>query len=297
MHSHQLIELAAWSATNGAALIRTPAEISTSGLQQYWTAAKCRIDRWGRAVNEIGSGMTKDPAATPRSVSAQLRSLIEEILASESFSRVSAAILITYDRKRNSGEYEPLARNLLLSQADVRQKALKLLVHSPLLDAEQAVELNRFRRRCDRWNDLFMGKLLLTDDVSEFAMDAERAKEFTDGLRTKSNDQGSHAWAILLGSMQAAFQNRLSPNSPNADLNERIATGWLSCFPSELFDGRGLVPSLWMARMSHTTNDAQAMINEMLANESGASPSTPNDSALDRMSPVLKTNRRFDAGQ
>ena len=296
MQTHQLIELAAWTATNGAALIRTPAELSASGLQQFWTASRCRMDRWGRALNDLAAGMPDDPNATQQSVSAQVALVIEEILASEAFSRVSAAVLVSHDHQRDSGEYEPLARNLLLAQADIRQKALKMLIHSPLLDAQQAVELNRLRRKCDRWTDLFIGKLLLTDKVREFAVDLERAKEFAEGLLIKGSEQETHAWSILLGSMRAAFQHCLSPHAPNADLNERIATGWLSCFPSELFDGRGLVPTLWLTRMSHTTSDAQAMIDEMLANEYGPTHENAHPRFRAQTLPA-KRPRRFDSGQ
>lgn len=274
MHARQLIELAAWIATHGAALVRMPTPLSASGLNLYWSSAKCRLDRWGRELKHLSSVPEAAGPKPPRSRSSP-RPLLEEVLTGEILARVSAAVFTAHDRRRQTNECEPLARNLLQGQLDARQRVLNLIANSPVLDPELAVELNRLRRRCERWSDLLIAKLLLADDVLEFAVEPDRAADFAEGLREKSSPQ---AWPILLGSLQAAFQNLLAPHSPNADLNEQIAAGLLSCFPGESFDAYGLVPSLWLVRMSHTTSDAQGMIDDMLAIESGArssaSPST-----------------------
>ena len=50
----------------------------------------------------------------------------------------------------------------------------------------------------------------------------------------------------------------------NADLNEKIAAGILSCFPAETFDATDFVSSLWMDRLMNTTADAQGLIDELL---------------------------------
>ena len=57
--------------------------------------------------------------------------------------------------------------------------------------------------------------------------------------------------------------------SPNADLNARIATAILSCFPAELFDSTGQFRSLWLLRLFNATSDAQGMIAELLAEPAG----------------------------
>ena len=296
MHARQLIELAAWIATHGATLVRTPARLSASGLNLYWSSAKCRLDRWGRELKAISSSVENE-AKRPRPRSA-IRPLVEEVLTGEILARVSAAVFTMYDRRRQSDECEPLARNLLQGQLDARQRVLNLILHSPQLAPEQAVELNRLRRRCERWSDLLIAKLLLDDDVREFAVEAERAGDFAEGLRSHREQSSPQTWPILLASLQAAFHNLLAPNSPNGDLNERIAAGLLSCFPSEMFDAYGLAPSLWLVRMSHTTSDTQGMIEEMLSLESGGPPAASlsgRDAApVSSRRPADGLRRRFD---
>jgi hypothetical protein len=52
--------------------------------------------------------------------------------------------------------------------------------------------------------------------------------------------------------------------SPNEDLNAKIASAILSCFPSDLFDSTGLFRSLWLLRMSNVTSDVQGMIDTLV---------------------------------
>ena len=66
-------------------------------------------------------------------------------------------------------------------------------------------------------------------------------------------------------SLRAAFRTGLSPLSPNAGLNTRIANSILSCFPSEAFDSTGLLRSPWLMRLTDVADDTQGMIAELLA--------------------------------
>ena len=103
-----------------------------------------------------------------------------------------------------------------------------------------------------------------THDVSEFAVEPNRAKDFAADM---SGRGGRQAWPLIMASLRAAFQRGLSPESPNADLNGRIAAAILACFPLELFDSTGLVRSLWMMRLNNVAKDMQGMIEELLAAE------------------------------
>ena len=55
------------------------------------------------------------------------------------------------------------------------------------------------------------------------------------------------------------------------DLNARIAASLLSCLQPELFEATGLLRSAWLMRMSNVTEDAQGMIDELVAIEEPAS--------------------------
>jgi hypothetical protein len=196
---------------------------------------------------------------------------VEEILTGEVLTRVWSAVLCAHDRRRGVDELEPVARSVMIGHMEARHRALTLLVHGPDVDAEAAVKLNRLRRRAECWTDVLVGHLAALHDVSEFAVDPKRARDFAKDLSSCGNRQGGrHTWPLLVASLRTAFQSGLSPESANADLNTRIATAILSCFPQELFDSTGLLHSLWMLRLTNITEDTQGMIEELLGPEPSA---------------------------
>ena len=101
--------------------------------------------------------------------------------------------------------------------------------------------------------------------MAEFAIDIERAVEFSRDLEFQTDQKGGRqAWPLLQASLRAAFQRGLAPVSPNEDANAQIASAILSCFPADLFDSTGLFRSLWLNRMSNVTSDVQGMIETLV---------------------------------
>lgn len=272
MHARELVELAALVSVHGPLLIRHMKRISHASLEQYWAASKSRLDRWGRALKQFGTRPTAGSAEV---------ALLEEILTGEVLTRVWTSVACACDRLQGTDQIEPVARSVLLGHLEARHRVLTLLVRGPGIDAEEAVRLNRLRRRTERWTDMLIGYLLGIHDVSEFAINPQRARDFAEDLSFQSQMQGGrHAWPLIQASLQAAFGQGLFPASPNADLNHQIASSILSCFQPELFDGTGLPRSNWLMRMSNTTSDAVGMIDQLLALEDA--PPSASISALRR---------------
>ena len=228
--------------------------------------SKCRCDRWLRAVKRLADSDASDPER--RAASAlEVRPLLEEIFLSEMVLRVWTAILYAYDRRHGTGDAEPIAQNVLLSHLEVRRRALVLLVHSPLLDSEEAVLLNRLRRRMERWTDLLLGHLHGDYDVSELGFDSARVIEFSADLRQQPRSAARRqAWGLTLAALRLAFERGLAAESPNPVANHDIAASILSCFPADLFESTGILRALWLVRLARTTDDAQGMIASLLEN-------------------------------
>ena len=96
-----------------------------------------------------------------------------------------------------------------------------------------------------------------------------RARDFAQDLR----DEGVHPgrrilWPLILTALRASFPQDSSAETPNADLNLRIAAAILACFPGDLFDSAGQFQALWLIRLNNSAADAQVMLDELL----GASP-------------------------
>jgi len=265
MHARELVELAAIVSAHGPVLVRGSHQVSATGIEGYWTASKCRLDRWARSLK--GFSAATDPQQRRRQWP-NVRGVLEEIITSEVLTRVWTAVLCAHDWHRAVDQAEPVARSVLIGHLEARHRVLSLLVRGTAMDAEAAVKLNRLRQRAERWTDLLVGYLLGLHDVRQFAVDPDRAEDFAADLRYRSDlTGGRHAWPLVLASLRAAFRQGLSPGSPNADLNAQIATSILACFPPELFDSTGLFRSLWMLRLTNVADDAQGMVEELLATD------------------------------
>jgi hypothetical protein len=277
MHARELVELAAIVSAQGPALVSGADRLSPTGIEQYWVTSKCRLDRWGRSLKAFAEE-TADANETQRQVQwPRIQGVLEEILTGELLTRAWTAVVCAHDRRHGADQGESVARSVTIGHLEARHRVLTLLVRGPGIDAAQAVRLNHLRRRTERWIDLLVGYLTGLGDVSEFAVDPARAREFAEDFHYQSRLKGGrHVWPLVLASLRAAFRKGLHPLSPNADINAKIAAAILSCFQPELFDSTGLFRSLWLTRLSNITNDAQGMIEDLLCLESSASaPSQP----------------------
>lgn len=267
MHARELVELASIVSAHGPALIRSGERIPVDSIEQYWTSSKVRLDRWAWRLKSF-VGKAETDARRRQSQWLAVCGVLEEILTGEMLTRVWTAVLCAYDRRRGTDEVEPVARSVFIGHMEARHRVLSLMVRGPGIDAEAAVKLNRLRRRAERWTDLLVGNLQSLHDVSEFAFDPQRSKDFAEDMQYRGRLQGGrHVWPLIQASLRAAFHEGLGSESPNADLNARIAAGILSCFPSEVFDSTGLMRSLWLMRLTSAAEDTQGMIDALLAPE------------------------------
>ena len=61
MHVRELVELAALVSAQAHSVTRSQTAFSPEGLEQYWTASKCRMDRWGLAITKHASRVRDFP--------------------------------------------------------------------------------------------------------------------------------------------------------------------------------------------------------------------------------------------
>jgi hypothetical protein len=262
MHARDLVELAAMASLHGALIIDSEAPLAQENLERYWAASKCRLDRWGRALKR-----SAETSGLPRSEeeNCQLLGVLEEILTGDVLGRVWAAVLAGHDRRRVQ-DGGTVARSILIGQQEACNRAMSVLVNDPAVAPAHALLLNRLRRRAECWSDLLVGYLGLAEDVSEFAAEPARAREFAGDFRR----EGTRTWPLLFASLRASFSSAFKLASPNADLNAEIAASVISCFQPELFDSTGLLRSLWLSRLQRTTNETQCMVEALFADEHGS---------------------------
>ena len=213
--------------------------------------------------------------------------MLEEILSGEMLTRVWTAVLCAYDRRRHSDEAEPAARSVMIGHMEARHRVLTLMVRGPGIDAEAALKLNRLRRRTERWTDLLVGHLAGGCAVERICLRPATGPRLCRRLAgSKPASRRPQVWPLVLASLRTAFRQVLSAESPNAELNARIAAGILACFPADLFDSTGLMRSLWLMRLMNAAEDTQGMIEDLLALERPAAGAKP------ASSPGVRSARR-----
>ena len=264
MHTRELAELAALVAVHAPFLIEGRGGIPPECNQEYWVASKCRLDRWGRLLRKLqaaaGEVRPSPVLAWPR-----VRPVLEEILASELLTRLWTAIAVAYDALAGSDELTPVAHSIFTGHLDARARLLALIADGRAIALPEGVQLNHLRRRCERWNDMLLAHFSRHIDISRFAFEIDRARDFADDLDHESAHVEQHfTCQLILASLRASFAYGLADQSPNADLNQRIGNAVLSTFREEIADSTGLVRSAWLERIARTASDTEQMIEELV---------------------------------
>lgn len=270
MRTRELLDVATMVAAQGRQLIVSREPLHDGGLEEYWTASKCRLDRWGLALRRATAGSWIDwPGLTP---------LFEQVLASEMLTRAWAAVLAGHDQWNRRRDCEPIGRSVLIGHLEARHRVLQLLVHGRGLELALAQSLSVLCRRTERWTDLLVGYLSTPRDVSDLAFSAERAERYRALLATFGQSRGRSPWVVGGLSLAAAFERWLGAAEPNLDLNARIAGGIFGTFPEAAFDDQGLARSLWLTNLQQKVDDTSRLcdwLEEPAPNEPGPNEPRP----------------------
>ncbi len=243
-----MIDLAVWVATHHQGLLIPRTQIPLPTIERYWSASKCRLDRWGRSLKQL-----QQSTASEINHVIEFRPLLIEILSADVLTRVWSAVLCAHDRHRGTSEVEPVARSVLIGQLEARHRALTYLLDHSGSDLGWAVQANRVRLQTDRWTDLLIGLISEQPGSTDFAVDRNRVIEFGLGC-----GQRSSATAALVGAgVRASSRHLAKEQSPNADLNATVASSILGCFPTAAFDSVGVPRPHGYWRLRESSQDLQ----------------------------------------
>jgi hypothetical protein len=275
MHHRDLAELAALLAIHAPAIVQRRQPLPAGSSQAYWAASKCRFDRWGRVLRQL-TAAESDVHLPPTVSWPRVAPVLEEILVSELLTRVWTATAIACDAALREQELEPVARSVFTSHLDARRRVLTLIAEGRILALGQIIELNRLRRRLERWTDMLLSHFTDLIDTVEFTFEPGRARDFADDLdRDSVGENQQFTSQLMLVSVRASFADGLAERAANPDLNRRIGSAVLDLFGDQMSESVGSAKPLWLERINRTATDAQQMIDELVRLDLGLLADAP----------------------
>lgn len=279
MHASQLAQIGSWIAVHAPTLV-----FGNSGPQElvsvdYWTTSKSRIQRWNAALKvfeedfqDTGSGHNPWPAAA---------TVIEEIFVSEFLTRIWSAAVLAHDTYQESDELFGLAHSIHISHVESRNRAMRLLLSNQAMDENEFDRLNLLRRKVERWTDLFLARVTDLKIARMFAFDENRVSDFHEEIDESSPMTHSRRNQLMIASFAAELNGFESQWAANPELNRKISSSLLACFPSDRFDSLGLPKSFGMVLLEKTQHDTQILVDQLLQLDSESIEIVDNDQLLE----------------
>ncbi len=260
MNNRQTVEIAALISAFSPHIVEGTEPLPAGTLEKFWDRSQRRTKLWLMAVTRYQRQYASVAPDEHLQMWRDLEPILEEIFVSEVLTRVWCAALTARDQAQGTRTHEPIARNVLLGHLDARRRALQLLVTDTTLGIEHLTNIDRIRRRVERWTDLMLGHLVETYQVDDFAFDPVRAREFgAQQLLQSSERPRDQVWVLLLVGLRMAFpENPATP--PHELLQEEIVASILACFPPTAFQAAGAFKPILEGRIPVSSKAIQPEI-------------------------------------
>lgn len=262
MHATQLAQIGSWIAIHAPTLIfgnSSPPELVSV---DYWTVSKCRIQRWIAALKIFEQDLedkhlSHDPWPA-------IAIVVEEVIVSEFLTRVWSAAVMAHDTYQESDELSGLANSVHVSHIEARNRALRMLLGSRGLNEAEFDRLNVLRRKIERWTDVFLARVTDVAIAKRFAFDEQRVVDFHSEIDEVSTANHNRRNQILIASFAAELSSFESEWAANPELNSKISSSLLACFPADRFDSLGLPKSFGLVLLEKTQHDTQLLVDQLL---------------------------------
>lgn len=262
MHASQLAQIGSWIAVHAPTLV-----FGNSGPRElisvdYWTSSKSRIQRWNAALKVFEEDFQiADNSHNPWPAAS---TVVEEIFVSEFLTRIWSAAVLAHDTYQESDELFGLAHSVHISHIESRNRAMRLLLSNQALNEKEFDRLNRLRRKVERWTDMFLARVTDLKIARMFAFDENRVSDFHEEIDESSPMDHSRRNQLMIASFTAELSQFQSQWAANPELNRKISSSLLACFPSDRFDSLGLPKSFGMVLLEKTQHDTQILVDQLL---------------------------------
>ena len=261
----QIAETAAFASARSAFLIESTAAIPDQHLHDYWKCCRGRTMDWLRKLD----GLISEASVTAPEHHVQLwksaEPIIAEVFVTEILTRVWAAILTAADLHRKEATGGPIARHTLKGHTEARNRSLTLMANTLQVPIAKMSQVDRLRRKTERWSDLLIGHLVLHYQLDEFAFESNRSVEFGQSqMREIIAATDEPVWEFVLAGVRLAFSSVDTVVAPSDVWNRGVVRSVLGSFPADSFDGTGTFKSVRRVRIERPQNDSDKVSGALL---------------------------------
>ena len=265
MHARQLIEIAGLVGLRATPLLRGDASICQDALSEYWIASRCRLDHWGRSLRSLGHSQS----APPSDGGDVLLSLAEELILSETLTRIIAAVCHAADARDATEDAGPIGRNALDAQRESLSRLRALTFAWWAADSPKTRHVRSLAKQAEQWTDVLLAYVSFAANIDHLAHDVSRVREYAYDSQLHGAEASGAASQLLLYALRTGFASATQPPI-TGELNRRVAGAALALFGPGGFDGHGLSRPAWMLRAERTAEDTVAMVDRLFADEQAA---------------------------
>ncbi len=259
MHCVELAELASILSLRAPAFIAAHSVPSSDCLTHYWVQSRRRLDLWNQ-----GLGQYTALESSGRPLAMQLwwhahGPLLEEIIVSDTLTRVFAAFGAALDGSISQREVEPVTHSVFLSQLEARNRVLQLMLFGRGGSVTQSMHLNRLRRVTERWTDRLLAPIVaIQGRAACYAIDANRLAASIQECEEDSGDETRIMgdW-LSQAALTSALSSRTSELAASPEANRDVAESIVACFRPDWFDSLGLPRSARSIRNTSSHTDRQ----------------------------------------
>lgn len=261
----QIAETAAFASARSMLFIESSTPISEEQLHNYWKNCRGRLIDWLRSIDTLSSQAAERGAANHLELWQAAVPILNEIFVSEILTRVWAATLTAADMNRGSQLASPIARHTLNGHNEARNRALSLMVNGLQVPLGRLSQVDRLRRRTERWSDLLIGHLVLNFQLDEFAFEVDRSVEFGQSqMREVLRASEEPVWEFVLTGIRVAFKTLPDETPPSDTWNRGIVRTILGSFPPDCFDEFGQFKGLRRSRVERSSEQPDRLADALL---------------------------------
>lgn len=201
---HHLADLT-WDVSQAAdRLVEPKAGVDDEHLVAFWQATRGLVNHWLRSLTEWTDAVR---TTADRHL---FEALAAEMLIGDMLLRVWSTLLAIQDRRAGQNNARAVLDLAIFNLQHVRHRLLAALI----VDANEFAELDRLRRRCERWTDVLLGPLVVRFGLAQYAHDPRRAWDYGEDAAITSSDIADR---MLRSGYQTAFDGPLGRHSLSSD--------------------------------------------------------------------------------